>query len=386
MIFTALGLNKTDEERQKLAMELQKNNSYYLKRFKEGVDQVSSVSLMDTNKVITYVNDSFCKTTQYSREEHVGNTLELLDSGHHQEQFFIQMWETIESGEIWVGEIKNKAKDGSFYWVFTAIIPFKNDKDKITEYMSISQDITERKEAEELKMDYVKKLEYKNKELEQFAYVASHDLQEPLRTVINYTDLLTKRRAEHFDELGLKSLQFIQEATVRMSQLIKSLLDYNRIDNDNNLTLVDCNELINGIEIELSKEIKDTETTIIVEKLPSINGYESTLRMLFQNLITNAIKFRKEGIKPLITISAIRDGIGWEFSVKDNGIGISSEHKEKIFVIFQQLHNKNKYEGSGIGLSHCRKIVDLHGGKIWVESKLNEGSIFKFTIRTKGHE
>ena len=216
--------------------------------------------------------------------------------------------------------------------------------------------------------------------------MASHDLQEPLRTVMSFTDLLAKKRSDSFDELGLRSIKYIQEATLRMSQLIKSLLDYNQIDKGNELSLVDCNELIKGIVNDLGKNIQETNTSIKVDKLPLINGYKTPLRMVFQNLINNAIKFRNKDTKPQITITASQNEYEWLFSVKDNGIGISDEHQEKIFEIFQRLHNKNKYEGSGIGLAHCRKIVDLHGGKIWVESKLNEGSTFNFTIRTKDHE
>ena len=384
--YIAIGLNKTDAEKQQLAEELNEINRYYLRRFKEGVNQVSIVSLLDPNRVITYVNDSFRKISQYSKKELIGSSHSILNSGHHSKEFFDDMWETISSGEIWVNEIKNKAKDGSFYWTLTAFIPFKNDKEQITEYMVLSQDITERKEAEALRMSYVKKLEYKNKELEQFAYVASHDLQEPLRTVMSFTDLLAKKRSDSFDELGLRSIKYIQEATLRMSQLIKSLLDYNQIDKGNELSLVDCNELIKGIVNDLGKNIQETNTSIKVDKLPLINGYKTPLRMVFQNLINNAIKFRNKDTKPQITITASQNEYEWLFSVKDNGIGISDEHQEKIFEIFQRLHNKNKYKGSGIGLAHCRKIVDLHGGKIWVESKLNEGSTFNFTIRTKDHE
>jgi light-regulated signal transduction histidine kinase (bacteriophytochrome) len=252
--------------------------------------------------------------------------------------------------------------------------------------MAIRQDITEKKKAEELMLAYVKKLEYKNQELEQFAYVASHDLQEPLRTIINFTDLLAKKKTENFDELSLKSLQFIQDASLRMSQLIKSLLDYNRIDKNSKLAIIDCNELIKEIENDLSKIISEAGAEIQARNLPSIIGYETPLRMLFQNLISNGIKFQKKGVKPQIIITTAENDCEWIFSVSDNGIGISPEHQEKIFSIFQRLHGKDKYEGSGIGLAHCRKIVDLHDGKIWVESKLNNGSAFNFTIKTKGYE
>ena len=318
--------------------------------------------------------------------EIINKNISELRSGHHEEKFYTDLWEKVDSGEIWVDEIKNKGKDGSFHWTLTAIIPFKNDKGEIFEFMSLSQNITERKIAEESKSDYLKKLEYKNKELEQFAYVASHDLQEPLRTVNNFTELLAKRRTEYFDELGLKSLQFIQDATSRMSELIKNLLDYNRLDKDNVLTKIDCNLLVKDVEKDLSMNIKDAEATLIYDNLPTLLGYETPLRLLFQNLINNAIKFRKKDTKPLIEIKATPKDGEWLFSIRDNGIGISPKHKDKIFVIFQRLHNKDKYKGSGIGLAHCRKIVDLHQGQIWVDSMPDEGSTFYFTIKIKEHD
>lgn len=168
--------------------------------------------------------------------------------------------------------------------------------------MSLSQNITDRKTAEESKGEYLKKLEYKNKELEQFAYVASHDLQEPLRTVNNFTELLAKRRTDYFDELGLKSLQFIQDATSRMSELIKNLLDYNRLDKDNILTKINCNQLVKDVEKDLSMNIKDAEATITYNNLPTLMGYETPLRLLFQNLINNAIKFRKKTPNQLLKL------------------------------------------------------------------------------------
>ena len=383
--YIALGLNKTDAESHQLENKLLRSNRD-LKQFKQGLDQVSIVALTDKRGVITYTNDTFCKISQYSKGELIGNTHAIVNSGYHNKQFFKNMWSTISSGEIWVDEIKNRAKDGTFYWVLTAIVPIRNKKEKITEFMAIRQDITEKKKAEELMLAYVKKLEYKNQELEQFAYVASHDLQEPLRTIINFTDLLAKKKTENFDELSLKSLQFIQDASLRMSQLIKSLLDYNRIDKNSKLAIIDCNELIKEIENDLSKIISEAGAEIQARNLPSIIGYETPLRMLFQNLISNGIKFQKKGVKPQIIITTAENDCEWIFSVSDNGIGISPEHQEKIFSIFQRLHGKDKYEGSGIGLAHCRKIVDLHDGKIWVESKLNNGSAFNFTIKTKGYE
>lgn len=384
--YIAVGLNKSEKERKILTKELEESNKYYLKRFKQGVDQVSLIGTLDTNLNFTNVNDLFCEVLKYDKDEILNKNISILRSGHHDNKFYSDLWEKVKEGEIWVDEIKNKAKDGTFHWTLTAIIPFKNEKGKIFEYMSLSQNITERKNAEESKINYLKKLEYKNKELEQFAYVASHDLQEPLRTVNNFTELLAKRRTEYFDEMGLKSLQFIQDATNRMSELIKNLLDYNRLGKDNILTTIDCNQLMKDVEKDLSMNIKEAEATLDYNNLPVLLGYETPLRLLFQNLITNAIKFRKKDLKPVVKINASLKENEWLFSIRDNGIGISPQYKDRIFVIFQRLHNKDKYKGSGIGLAHCRKIVELHQGQIWVDSKPDEGSTFYFTIKIKKND
>lgn len=379
--YIALGLNKTDKEKQLVENDFRKNNRY-LKQVKNGIDKAFILAITDKSGVITEVNETFCEISKYSRSELIGKTHGILNSGHHDKQFFTKMWKTIISGEIWIDEIKNKAKDGSFYWVLTAIIPFKNEQNQITEFMALRQDITDRKKAEEIRLQYLQKLEYKNKELEQFAFVASHDLQEPLRTVINFTDLLARKQKQHFDEIGIKSLDFIQEATVRMSQLIKSLLDYNRIDKNSELSQIDCNKLINKVKNDLDKKIAEANATVTVNMLPTIKGYETPLRLLFQNLISNGIKFRRRNVNPSIEITARLRNDGYLFMVKDNGIGISANHQEKIFEIFKRLHSKDEYDGSGIGLAHCRKIVDLHEGNIWVDSELGNGSTFYFTIKT----
>ncbi|WP_258105731.1 ATP-binding protein [Marinoscillum sp. MHG1-6] len=381
--YIANDLNKADIEKEILQHDLKTRNQD-LEQFKNGLDQVAIVAITDARGVITYVNQQFCEISQYTEEELIGNTHALINAGYHSKEFFANMWRTIASGTIWSDEIKNKAKDGSYYWVYTAIVPFTDEKGRIVEYLAIRQDITQRKEAEELlKSEFVQKLQYKNKELEQFAYVASHDLQEPLRTITSFTDILAKKYKSDLDELGQKSMGYIQEATHRMSALIKSLLDYSRLDKYQEISTIDCNKLLEDVKNDLAKRISDSKAQISNDPLPTLNGYETPLRLLFQNLIANAIKFQKAGVTPEIHLSVIKKRRMWEFSVKDNGIGIDDEHQEKIFVIFQRLHSKSEFDGTGIGLSHCRKIVDLHGGSIWVSSKVGEGSTFYFTIPFK---
>ncbi|MEP1096998.1 MAG: ATP-binding protein [Cyclobacteriaceae bacterium] len=223
-------------------------------------------------------------------------------------------------------------------------------------------------------------LKSKNQEMEQFAYIASHDLQEPVRTISNFAKLLTTNYAGKFDSTADKSLNFIIGAADRMSSLIKGLLDYSRIGREIRLATVNCNQLLVDIKFDLASIIDETATTIQVGDLPNVLGNPTDLRLVFQNLINNAIKFRKADVSPQIIIDCEKRKNRWVFSCQDNGIGFEEKQKSKIFNIFQRLHSRKEYDGTGIGLSHCRKIVELHGGKIWVESKPNEGSTFYFTI------
>ena len=166
-----------------------------------------------------------------------------------------------------------------------------------------------------------------------------------------------------------------------MKLLITNLLEYSRIGKDGELTLIDCNEIVNSVLSDMDNSIKNNNAKITVQNLPVLNGYKIELRQLFQNLISNSIKFRKNDVNPEISISADKYDNMWRFAVKDNGIVIDKKDKDKIFLIFKRLHNRDDYKGTGIGLSFCKKIVELHNGVIWVESKINEGNIFYFTIQ-----
>ncbi|KXX70538.1 hypothetical protein AVL50_08555 [Flammeovirga sp. SJP92] len=227
---------------------------------------------------------------------------------------------------------------------------------------------------------YTTKLEIKNKELEQFNYVASHDLQEPLNTINSFSLLLNKQYKGAIDEKADKYLDFITQASNRMSALVKALLDYGRIGHNLNLEKVDCNLVLEDVRSDIDALITKTNTQLLINDLPKIKGYETELRLLFQNLISNAIKFQGENTTPVIKIGATLETNQWIFFVKDNGIGIEQKYKERIFAIFQRLHPACEFEGTGIGLAHCRKIVDLHGGNIWLDSHLNQGTTFYFNI------
>jgi len=220
-----------------------------------------------------------------------------------------------------------------------------------------------------------------NKELEQFTYIASHDLREPLRTVSNYMQVFEEDYIEQLDDNARKYLNAVNNATKRMSMLIKSLLDFSRLGRNVKLTFVDCKKLIDDVVADLETMIKTSKAVIEVTEMPRLNLHESDIRQVFQNLIANAIKFRKRGTQPKIKISSQKINEKWKFSVSDNGIGIDPSYFERIFNIFQRLHtDEQEYEGYGIGLANCKKIIQLHQGEIWVESNIGQGTTFYFTI------
>ncbi|MEO5645569.1 MAG: ATP-binding protein [Bacteroidia bacterium] len=222
------------------------------------------------------------------------------------------------------------------------------------------------------------KVKYKNNELEQFAYIASHDLQEPLRSLSGLISLLKKRGNEQ--QGNEEIMNHIQVSSDRMRSLVTGLLEYARIGMEKKMDVVDCNKIVAEVKDSLQALIYDSHAEIILRPLPVLNAYPTEIKQLFQNLLTNAIKFSKPGIAPKIEIGATSTDEGKLFFVKDNGIGISPEFKDKIFIIFQRLHTRSQYEGTGIGLAYCRKIVELHNGRIWVESEEGKGATFYFSI------
>ncbi|MHA4807190.1 ATP-binding protein [Flavitalea flava] len=226
-------------------------------------------------------------------------------------------------------------------------------------------------------------IEHKNKELEQFAYVASHDLQEPLRTMTSFVQMLQKDYGSHFDAIADRYLQYMLQSSDRMKILISDLLEYSRIGREKKFWLVDCNSLLDDVMADLNKIIEENNALIHLDPLPVIPAYPTELKLLFQNLITNSIKFHKLDQVPEVFIRAEKEEGHWKFSVRDNGIGIEPNSLERIFIIFQRLHTRTQYQGAGIGLAHCKKIAELHRGKIWVESKFGEGCQFFFTVSTE---
>lgn len=239
----------------------------------------------------------------------------------------------------------------------------------------------ERQRAQEELAKKVEELARSNRDLEQFAYVSSHDLQEPLRMVAAYTQLLAERYRGQLDEKADRYIGYAVEGALRMQALIEDLLAFSRVGrNGGEHTATDCNAAVDEALRNLAAAVRDSGVIVTRGQLPFVHGSHFQLVQLFQNLIGNAIKFRK-GQPPMVKVSAEQMDDNCQIAVEDNGIGIATEHREQIFVIFQRLHTREEYAGNGVGLAICKKIVEQHGGSIWVEANPKGGSIFRFTLR-----
>ncbi|MDP4285317.1 MAG: PAS domain S-box protein [Bacteroidota bacterium] len=273
-----------------------------------------------------------------------------------------------------------KLNDGSIRHIYSETKFQFGSTGKPTGMYGTAQDITERKKTEEKIKKYAEELESSNMDLEQFAYVASHDLQEPLRMVSSFLGLLEKKYKGQLDETAEKYINFAIDGAVRMKILIQDLLMYSRIGNKkDDFTRVDLNEVALFATKVVEEDIKKSQAIITVSPLPVITANNSLISQLFINLITNAIKYRSD-TKPEIEVGYSEDKGNYTIFVKDNGIGIDPKFFDKIFVIFQRLHNKDEYSGTGIGLAICKKIAEIHKGKLWVESEAGKGSTFYFSI------
>lgn len=223
-------------------------------------------------------------------------------------------------------------------------------------------------------------LESSNTDAQQLVYTVAHDLQDPLNSISAYSKLLAEEHSSQLDTEGNLFVDFISKSAKRMQNTIQSLLDFTKLNSKENFVATNLNQVIQEVQEDLSLVIKESNAKILFEKLPTVMGSSVHLRLLFQNLIGNAIKFSRKEEQPFVFISSDERESDWLFQVKDNGIGIPSENLEAIFSIYTKLHTTSEYEGTGIGLAHCKKIVALHGGTIWAESEIGKGTVIYFTL------
>lgn len=358
-----------------------------LDHLKSAIDEAAIVAITDKDGFITYVNKKFCAISKYAQQELLGQSHRIINSGYHDKKFFIDMWQTIASGQTWEGQIRNRAKDGSFYWVNTTIVPFMDENGNPEQYVAVRYEITEQKLAEEKLKVNAKKLEISNQELQDFASVAAHDLQEPLRKILSFSDRLKAKAKDELSSESLDYLERIYSSTQRMRILINDLLTYSRVTTKAQpFSLIDLNQVLLDVMSDLELHLEQTDGKIESDKLPSIEADPTQMRQLFQNLLSNALKFIPNDRKPLIRIEAsvlnvlaLKQPV-CRITITDNGIGFEEKYLDRIFTIFQRLHGRQEYEGTGIGLAICRKITDRHGGLLTATSRPGEGSSFIITL------
>ena len=346
----------------------------------------SIICLLDTDFRYVLIEGDLVENIGYSKEILLGRTIK--------EAFGTEAFENVEEDlrSVLQGETVTRQIHHNGYDLISRFIPLNDENNVVYSIMTVALDITEIKNAQRSILELNENLERKvierteqleaaNIELQQFAYIASHDLQQPLRTVSNYMQIFEEDYKGQLDARALKYIVSVNNATKRMSSLIHSLLEFSKLTHTKKRLLTNCNNLIADVLADLDTLIKNNNAIIEIGEMPHLHLYEIEMRQLFQNLVLNAIKFQPPGNRPLVKIYSERKDDKWQFSVSDNGIGIEPEYFDRIFDIFKRLHTNNAYEGSGIGLANCKKIVQLHHGEIWVESTVGVGSTFYFTIQ-----
>jgi PAS domain S-box-containing protein len=357
---------QADHEMLRLMAEVFQNN-------------IEGVIITNVRRQILHANNKVAVIAGYRHEDLVGLPVTLLLPAQERE-LFISHWKEIKQGEPWQGECLLQHSSGSLFPAWVNISGVKDEIGAVTHFIVEFSDISAYREAQEALSKRTEELARSNKELEQFAYVASHDLQEPLRMVASFTQLLSRRYKGKLDADADEFIHYAVDGATRMQTLINDLLAYSRIGSRTKpFESVNLNSVLQRALANLHVAIEESQAKIDYGELPNTQGDITQLTQLFQNLIGNAVKFRGES-PPEIGIKLSDADKHWRIEVSDNGIGIAPEFFDRIFVIFQRLHNKEDYPGTGIGLSICKKIVERHGGHIEVKSERGLGAAFIFTL------
>jgi len=401
-------LNETLEQRimertAALAGSLKEVSDYKL-----ALDESSIVAITDQKGIIKHANQNFCNISKYSVDELIGQDHRIINSGYHSKEFIKELWATISSGKIWKGELKNKAKDGTIYWVDTTIVPFLDEKARPYQYVAIRADITRRKQTEEEIKMLNEQLEKRvnerteelvianrdlriageqfkevNKELESFSYSVSHDLRAPLRAVHGYTEMLKTNLETQPDPEAHRLMNNIMSNAKKMGQLIDDLLNFARIGRKELVKMnLQMQPMVTEICSGLKNEQGDRNIEFHIGELLPAQADSITIKYVWMNLISNAIKYSQFKDKPVIEIGSEIKGNEIIYHIKDNGAGFDMRYADKLFGVFQRLHSDREFEGTGVGLALVQRIILKHGGRVWAEGQVNKGAIFYFTLNS----
>ena len=396
--FLLIGIDNT--ARKQADVELQHANAK-LKAWAQALNSFAIVEETNPQGRITYVNEPFCRISKYRREELLGKDhREVVSSGTHSKEFWKEMWGTISRGNIWRGEIKNHAKDGTMYWVDTVIVPLLGADDRPETYLAIRFVITERKMAEvewkraekEIQSlntaleqrveERTTQLNAANKELESFSYSVSHDLRAPLRHVSGFVELLQRDAGASLSEKSRRYLSTISQSAQRMGDLIDDLLTFSRIGkSDLQKVEVNLDALVRDVIGDFEVSTKGRTIVWDVGAMPTIRADYALMRLVLVNLLSNAVKFTGHRAEAAIAIGSIPSENGDSvIFVRDNGAGFDPRYTDKLFGVFQRLHSNEEFEGTGIGLANVQRIIHRHGGKVWAEGAVDGGATFSFSI------
>ena len=364
---------------------------------KFAVDQHAIVAVTDTHGTLTYVNDRLCAVSGYSREELIGQNHRIMKSNQHSSDFFESMYRAISNGKVWRGEVKNRAKDGSFFWLDSTIVPFVGTDGRPWQYVAIRADITQLKQAEARDRQRTAELEAANNELEAFSYSVSHDLRAPLRHIGGFSKMLVEEFGSTLDPTAQHYLDRIQSGTQKMGLLVDELLNLARVGRQPlNRHLTQLNSIVTEVITILQPESEGRQVEWVIADLPATECDPVLVRQLFQNLLANALKFTRSRVgvdanagaetpaptRAVIEVSHKGEDGRTVFIVRDNGVGFNMKYVDKLFGVFQRLHRAEEFEGTGIGLATVQRIVQKHGGRVWAEAEVDKGAVFYFTLGT----
>lgn len=365
-----------------------------LEQLKHILDESSLVAFTDKYGTITYVNEMFCKISKYSQEDLIGKNHRILKSGHHPPEFYQGMWNVISQGKVWRGDIKNKAKDGTYYWVKTVIMPLFDNKGSISEYISVRTDITDHKKIQEqlqTSQKIIKHQLYEMKEIDfqkdTFVSMIAHELRTPLSPIMMHCEIL--KNPDIIGKLNpdqLEAINAIYRNSNRLEKIVRNLLDVEKLDM-NKMKFEQDEFRVERLMIDIFKDFLSEANSKRINLINSTKGSMTIksdklkISQIIINLIQNAVDFVPQGTGR-IEISAQRKGDDIVFCVQDNGLGIPEEKQKNLFKKFYQIDTsiRRRHEGTGLGLAVCKGIVDGIGGRIWVNSKKDKGSSFFFSV------